>query len=136
MNWYKKAQEDQDQEEYKDGTLEEDLPKKNKAGDCYMVSAKYLENEYFKGNKNLVLVHGEVEGQGAIRGLRYGHAWVENGDMVIDKSNGKNLEIPKVIYYSIGNIKPNEVFKYNYEQMLKKTLESGHWGPWDLKTRL
>ena len=56
--------------------------------------------------------------------------------MVIDKSNGKNLEIPKVIYYSIGNIKPNEVFKYNYEQMLKKTLESGHWGPWDLKTRL
>jgi len=134
MNWYKLAQEDL--EEYEDDILEEDISENNKGGDCYMVAAKYLENEYFKGNKNLVLVHGEVEGQGAIAGIRYGHAWVEDGDMVIDKSGNRDIHLPKIIYYSLGNINPNKAFKYNYEQMRKKTLEYGHWGPWDLKTRL
>jgi hypothetical protein len=53
-------------------------------------------------NPNLVMVHGEVSGQGQISGIRYGHAWIEDGDMVIDNSNNRNLKIPKMIYYSLA----------------------------------
>ena len=122
MDWYKKAQENpdylKDDIQEMDETLsdpneitEDDIPKNNKGGDCYEVAGRYLMDESLKGNKNLILVHGEVEGQGPIAGIRYGHAWIEDGEMIVDKSGGRNIQLPKIIYYSIGNINPNKVFK-------------------------
>tara|TARA_Y100000034_G_C6802745_1_gene360203 strand:- start:199 stop:645 length:447 start_codon:yes stop_codon:yes gene_type:complete len=124
----------------------------NSGGDCYEAAGKYMMEKCLIGDCNLTLVHGEVSGQGNLAGIRYGHAWVEDDGTVIDKSNGRNLKMPKVLYYSIGQIASadmskwgqpgfgHDVFtggnfhKYSWEDARKKILDYGHWGPWDLET--
>ena len=112
------------------------VPSENKGGDCFEVAAKFMFDATMYGTKNLGLrlVHGEVTGQGAIDGVKFGHAWVEDGGTVIDKSNGKDLRLPKSLYYALGDI--SKTIEYTYEEMRQKLLESGHYGPWDLKTAL
>jgi 8-oxo-dGTP pyrophosphatase MutT (NUDIX family) len=118
------------------------IPKKNKGGDCYMIAAKLLiENNYTKKISFIgtpYLVHGEVTGQGVIEGVKYGHAWVEDDVFVYDYSNGRELAIPKDLYYRIGQIvkKKGKYQKYTREQARKKMLSSGHYGCWDLDTKL
>jgi hypothetical protein len=104
-------------------------------GDCYEAAAQYLiEHAIFPGKeKDIILVHGEVTGQGPIEGLKYGHAWIEQGGMVIDVSNGRNLRMPKKAYYKLGRIGKN-VHKYTVEEARKKLLDTQVYGPWDLKT--
>jgi len=116
-------------------------------GDCYEAAGKYMMDNCMIGDCDLVLVHGEVSGQGSLEGVRYGHAWVEDGDTVIDKSNGRDLRVPKAFYYTLGQISSetfdNEgyspmggqnVHKYTWEEAREKIIESEHWGPWDLET--
>ena len=128
------------------------LPSGDAGGDCYEASGKYIMDECLT-DCDLILVHGEVSGQGELAGVRYGHAWVEDGDTVIDKSNGRDLQMPKILYYTIGQIagvdmskwgQPefgSDVFtegnlhKYTWDQARKKILDYGHWGPWDLETK-
>jgi len=131
MNWYKKAQEEPEEPKEQEEIDIDDIAEKNKGGDCYQVSGEYLMDMFLQGNKNLLLVHGEVTGQGAIEGIKYGHAWIEDGQMVIDKSQGRSIKLPKHVYYVLGNIDESKVIKYNYNQMTKKILETEHWGPWD-----
>ena len=51
-------------------------------GDCYEAAARFvIGNSRCPG---IMLAHGEVTGQGPIVGIRYGHAWAEIGDAVID----------------------------------------------------
>jgi len=131
------------------------IPKKNRNGDCYEVSAKYVLNSQFKELSSLIpeevlkemdkhgitrpsndifLVHGEVTGQSPIEGVKYGHAWVEIGDStVIDNSNGRNIEMPKALYYALGRIE--RTIRYTPEQTREMVLKYSHWGPWELKTR-
>ena len=129
-------------------------PSGNAGGDCYEVSGKHMMENCQVGGCNLTLVHGEVQGQGPLSGIRYGHAWVEDGATVIDKSNGRNLTMPQAIYYAIGAIASPDMskwgnpeslndpdlftggnlHKYTWEEARKKILDHGHWGPWDLVT--
>jgi hypothetical protein len=84
----------------------------------------------------LVLVHGEVAGQGPLEGITYGHAWVLDGGTVIDRSNGRNLRIPKVVYYALGGIDHiGNLHEYTWDEARALILKFEHWGPWDLKTR-
>ena len=101
-------------------------------GDCYEVAGKYVMDNCFMGDGDVLLVHGEVTGQGKIAGIKYGHAWVEKNGMVIDNSNGRNINVPVEFYYALGHIE--RTYKYNCEEMRKKILETKHWGPWDLVT--
>ena len=55
-------------------------------GDCYHAAGNLAIN--FIGDKNAKLVHGMVHGQGKLKGLKYGHAWVEYKDSALDHSNG------------------------------------------------
>lgn len=104
-------------------------------GDCYEAAGQYMmEHAIFSGKeKGLLLVHGEVTGQRDIEGLKYGHAWIEKGGMVIDVANGRDFRVPKEVYYAIGRIGTN-VHKYTVAEFRKKVMEHQHWGPWDLKT--
>jgi hypothetical protein len=120
-------------------------------GDCYEAAGKYMMDNCL-GGCDLILIHGEVTGQGEISGIKYGHAWVEDGNTVIDKSNGRNVTMAKMMYYVLGKIgqpdmsswgNPNaagpvmtggNVHKYTWEQARAKILDHGHWGPWDLET--
>ena len=106
-------------------------------GDCYEANGRYfVDKAVFPGrDKNMRLVHGEVSGQGPLEGVNYGHAWVEDGNTVIDVSNGGNLRIPKDVYYALGNIKNNgNMHVYKPEEVRQKMVQHKHWGPWDLRT--
>jgi hypothetical protein len=86
-----------------------------------------------------VLVHALVRGQGAAKGLRFPHAWVEDGDEVLDYSNGREIRMDKKVYYAIGGIKPKEKGAYSvytYQEMKRKLVSTKHYGPWDLDEKL
>jgi hypothetical protein len=134
--------------------LNETASDTNSGGDCYEAAGMYIMDECMMiGNDDcgLVLVHGEVSGQGALEGVRYGHAWIEDGETVIDKSNGRDIRMPKMVYYMLGKIgEPDmenwgksanfmdvsntNLHKYEWKSVRKKILEYQHWGPWELKT--
>lgn len=101
-----------------------------KLGDCYPAGGRLIM-EFF-GDKEHKLVHGMVNGQGALEGMRYGHCWVESRDTVLDHSNGRKLEIPKQVYYALGRVDPKECKYYTPEESAKFMVDEGHWGPWEM----
>ena len=93
-------------------------------GDCYEAAGKLIL--YDRGKmENAKLVHGMVNGQGPLNGVRYGHAWVELDDIVFDYSNGRKLEIPKRVYYHVGQIKENDNIYYTQEETRRWILDIG-----------
>lgn len=118
----------------------------NKGGDCYYVAGKIAMNKSLPNlskHKDFAtfigtpyLVHSEVSGQGSLLGLRYGHAWIEDDVFVYDFSNNREIILPKTVYYKMGNIfmKKPKYYKYNFANAVKKMLETGHYGSWELKT--
>ena len=99
-------------------------------GDCYQAAGRLIIN--FMGDKSARLVHGMVEGQGSLKGLKFGHAWVEYGGKCLDHSNGKKQEIPKTVYYAVGNIMPQQCKYYAPRETTRKMMKHRHWGPWDM----
>lgn len=94
-------------------------------GDCFRSAAKWIMD-----NAELLdarLAHGLVNGMGEAEGRRYGHAWVEIGDVVIDTESGWTGRREK--YYELGQV--GEVKLYDRETMLINLLKSEHWGPWE-----
>jgi len=113
----------------------------NKKGDCYevtgnvaMSNSKTIGTHYFKGTP--YIVHAEVTGQGAIKDIRYGHAWIEDDINVYEYSNGNEITIPIELYYKWGKVNrsPNKYYKYTFNDAINKMLDTQHYGPWDLKT--
>ena len=103
-----------------------DIPEENKNGDCFVVAL----NKFMEDPQRYKLVHGVVTGQGAIAGIQYCHAWVEDGDNVIDMTLPADMRVfPKDAYYAIGNIKITK--KYNYRQTLENVCKYETYGPWD-----
>ena len=118
------------------------ISKKNKHGDCYVVAGRIALNNRLpkRENREFVgepyVIHAQVIGQGAIEGLKYGHAWVEDDIYVYDYSNGRELKIPKVVYYKLGQVIEQQpiYFKYTFGEAKRKMAETGHFGSWDLIT--
>ena len=111
------------------------LPESIQRGDCFEAAIKQML-EYAKENpamlNSLSLVHGYVTGQGSyVKDQRYGHGWLEIGDVVQDCTN--NAVMRKEQYYKLGNIDPNELKKYSYKDVLQKISSTKHYGPWDLQ---
>ena len=110
---------------------------KDACGDCFEANGRYfMDHAVLPGNaKNLRLVHGEVAGQGKLWGTRFGHAWVEDGDDVVDVSMGRDLRLPRVLYYALGHIDQiDNLHKYDVPTFRNRIAEYEHWGPWDLQT--
>jgi hypothetical protein len=99
-------------------------------GDCYQAGGKLIY-EFFGDNK-AKLVHGMVDGQGPLTGIRFGHCWVESGNKVFDHSNGGKKEVSKQLYYKVGNINPKDCKYYTAEQAVKFMVSKKHWGPWEM----
>ncbi len=105
---------------------------KNRNGDCYYIAGKIiLDNVFNEKIDNPILVHGEVTGQGSIAGIQYSHAWIEDGDTVIDRSNNRDIKLPAVFYYALGNINKRKTCRYTEKEAREKMLEFKHYGPWD-----
>jgi len=115
---------------FKDYLLEGPIPKQNQGGDCYIVSYQYFMANF---KDNLRLVHGLVTGQGSLEGIVYNHAWVEDGDKIIDMTLPKTLQksITKSQYYKMGKIKT--VYKYTEKEVIDKSMEYQTYGPWETK---
>ena len=97
-------------------------------GDCYAAAARFvIGNARCPG---IMLVHGEVTGQGPIAGIRYGHAWVEIGDAVIDPSNRRIVCARRDAYYAIGKITAS-VSRYSPQEARRLMLKTLHYGPWE-----
>jgi len=110
-------------------------------GDCYQAAANYLSRLGPKESEGHTLVHGIVSGQGPLEGKRLDHAWVEAEQpvpggsltivLVIDVSQGKNLLLPRDLYYRIGRVNPAECTRYTPEEAMINMLRSKHFGPWN-----
>ena len=103
-------------------------------GDCFEAAYKKLY-EVFRKNPEAKLVHAIVTGQGEIKGVQHGHAWVEIGDKVLDYSNGRTIEMPKQIYYAVGNVDPSnsdEYKTYSFKEMADISMDQGTYGTWEL----
>ena len=98
----------------------------NDKGDCFVVAGHYVLE-----HSNTILVHGIVEGQGALTGLLFPHAWIESGSSVIDKSNENDIKMERKLYYLLGKIQKKYLKKYNHKEAVNNMLEKSHWGPWD-----
>jgi len=113
--------------------------KKQKLGDCYEAAFKFIMDECIanpENEKRYILIHAEVMGQGDLEGTTFGHAFVmKDGAVIIDKSNGRNLEVPAFLYYALGQINDigNE-HTYTWSKARNRAMESGTYGPWDLVT--
>jgi NAD/NADP transhydrogenase beta subunit len=95
-------------------------------GDCFLAAAHMVMED-----STLVLVHGTVVGTGgAVLGQRFCHAWCEDGDgMVLDHSNGRKLEVPAELYYSVGAIE--NIRRYSSAEAAAQMFKTGIYGPWD-----
>ena len=112
--------------------IQELLEAKTSNGDCFRVAGR---NMLHSNNSDMKLVHAFVSGQGPLQGRRFEHAWNEIGDTVIDNSNGRNISLPKEVYYSIGNINSNnskEYRIYNKTEALNFMVKTKNWGPWEI----
>ena len=96
-------------------------------GDCYEAAAKLLHAH--RDCPGIALAHGTVTGQGPVAGIRYGHAWVEIGDVVLDPSNGRLVVARKPAYYALGQIA--RPARYGFGEAARRMLETGHYGPWE-----
>jgi len=111
---------------------------RNGGGDCYAAAGKYMleaNTQNLHGDDTVHLVHGVVSGQGPLSGQRFGHAWVEveiDGMWrVIDKSNGRDILLPREFYYDLGNIDSKKQHRYETMQAFAFMQDTGHFGPWE-----
>ena len=116
------------------GEIKKGKKNKNEGGDCYEVAGRYSMDNMSK--KDRFLVHAQVVGQGSIKGLKYGHAWIEDEDFVYEMSNGRDLKIDKKLYYMLGVVDEKKplFYRYTFKEAVDKMVTTGHFGPWDLKT--
>jgi hypothetical protein len=107
-------------------------------GDCYEAALNTLLRLCREGDEaHYRLVHAEIIGQGPIDGLRHGHAFVVDvvRDLAYDESNGKNVCWPLPMFAAIARM--HEVgnwHMYTLKEASRWALETGVYGPWELKT--
>ena len=103
-------------------------------GDCFSTA-----NRLATANMDYDVVHALVYGQGKLKGRRFGHAWCEKGNMVIDKSNGNDIYMTRSAYYAIAGVRkkePGAYVRYTSTQAMIKMIKNKHHGPWDLNLSL
>lgn len=110
------------------------------SGDCFLVAARWVADD-----ASCVLVHGLPRAQaGEHAGHRYWHAWVERTRtfqhpnwshpvttvVVIDRSNGLDIEMPQGAYYNLGDLDEGMVWRYQAGEARRHLLGKGNYGPW------
>ena len=118
-------------------------------GDCYEVHGRFMLDN-FRDADDYILVHAEVIGQGQLAGVPYGHCFLihKATDTVMDMSNGRDIKLPRYVYYLLGKIDQSryyddevglvertpKIFEYTREEAMNWMAETGTFGPWELET--
>lgn len=131
MNWYKESMGKYDH-----------VPEKHKHGNCFDQAFEYIFQEgIIKGNNNLQIVHAIIQPLlGPLSGIEFGHAWVEDGDKVIDTSRNNEV-MDKQSYYVLGGlmdmwnnkVKEEKIHRYSVEDAKKMAVQKKTAGPWEDK---
>lgn len=77
------------------------------------------------------LCHGQVIGAkgSPVEGKQFIHCWIEEGNILIDNSNGKQIITRKE---RISNrIIESTVKRYTIDEMIKNLLKYEHYGEWE-----
>ena len=110
-------------------SIEDDVPEQNRNGDCFQTAWRTF---YQNISSKPVLVHGIITGQGPIEGIKYNHAWVEIGDVVIDKTIPMFAKgFPKDAYYRLAQADEDKIFRYTAKEVAQKAQQFGTYGPWE-----
>lgn len=119
-------------------------------GNCFTVAAGFVRSSapalmctasgipYRKDAKGpFRVVHGlPIATGGPAEGERYWHAWIEvNGDdvgraVVLDYSNGKEAHIPRILFYAVGQLAEEHVWRFTLAESEQLFRKHRHCGPW------
>jgi len=106
--------------------------------------------------RDIRVVHGLPLGTGTLNeGRRYWHAWVEVAhrtpippalkaanpafehlgeefvtELVVDRSNGRDLVVPKAVYYNVGRLDERHVWRYTMDEASENMRRYENFGPW------
>jgi len=112
-------------------------------GDCYEANGMIFRDIK---SPTARLVHADITPRlGKMAGRTYGHAWIEDGDKLVDHSTGSSImdfikgfdDVPeefagkvssKSIFYGMAD--PKNIKSYDLKQMSKMITKHKHWGPW------
>jgi len=96
-------------------------------GFCFDSCARWLVFEQGRDYPQAKLVHGTVMGRGPLADKRFTHAWVEIDDWIYDVS--QDLLVEKDHYFQLSE--GEGYVTYTSDEVMKKIIETEHWGPWD-----
>ena len=91
-------------------------------GLCYKLSGRYVSQ-----HQDAILVHGRLTNPFAVGHPELDHAWVEEGDEILDPVMDKRW--PKEVYESLFKTKVYK--KYTFREVIQIINKNEHWGPWD-----
>ena len=132
----------------KEASNYDDISDSRKRGNCFGDAFDYIFHEgVIRGRNNLILVHAIIcPLMGPLSGVRFGHAWVEDGDNVIDTSRN-NIVMDKQSFYLLGGlinlptgefnpnqhltIKEEDIHRYSVQEAKKMVVEHEMYGPWE-----
>lgn len=118
-------------------------------GDCFQVAYDLVTSGEL--GENALLVHGLPIGTGLRNlGQRYWHAWVEitertvippglgvpeqhreiTLETVIDRSRDQDWSLPRGLFYNVGRLDEERVWRYTRAEALVLGLETETYGPW------
>lgn len=106
-----------------------DYKRKQKLGDCFgsacnaVIDAPAVTKPHY--------VYGKIKPNvGPQVGKKFGHAWVEMGDVVVDESNKKRIIMRKEDYYEKAGVKEADLVKLSQEDTAKLMTGTGRTGPY------
>jgi len=98
------------------------------SGDCFEAAVKFIQDAtVLEWPDDYHLVHGNVAALRQDEAVN--HAWVEEGDVVHEVSNGHDLVFFGEAYYARHRV--TNIRKYTVSEALRLCVEHGHSGPWD-----
>ena len=127
--------------------VKESKPNLPGGGDCYEANGMTFRDIK---SPTARLVHADITPRlGKMAGRTYGHAWIEDGDKLVDHTTGSSImdlikgfdDVPeefagkvssKSIFYGIAD--PKNIKKYDTKAFSDMIRKHKHWGPWSDRT--
>lgn len=109
-------------------------------GDCFLVAASFAEllPELCQERREpWRVVHGlpVFRGEGADGEARFWHGWIEHRERdgsveVLDYSNGREVRLLRQMFYAVGRLDEQHVWRFTPAEALAARARFGHAGPW------
>jgi len=101
-------------------------------GDCFFAAFNHLMDVGVgdPDGERFTLIHGNLVH--LPQDSEVNHAWVEEGSIVHEVSNGQNLKITKLKYYDQFGVTKER--RYSVIDAMRENGQHGHYGPWDEPT--